>query len=399
VGPADAVGLDAAVRAVAAADPTAALEIITREALRASGAAGVHVERHDGVDALVCAAAGQAPAVGRPAPLMRTPGALGVPVRSDAITLGELILHPPEGRRLRLGRTDLLPLADLAAAALRMVLLEEDVRSREVALEDSMEARFRLVAAIGYALRDNLGVAAEFAAMAGEPDHAEERRQDYLRRARRGVDGCVRLIGELMDLTRAETGNLALSPEPLQLAAVLRDMVRDQTLAAGTSGILWKLDIPDHLPMVNSDLDHVRHVLDALLSNAVRYTPPEGVVTVRAGVRMGRRAGDPARWLCVTVADTGPGLPEAERVFEEVHRAEQAGGPRGFRLAIARRVVRLLDGDLTLVTAPGRGAAFTLWLPLAVEPEGPGSAGRPSGAGVSRRQVEPLPGSPSGPRE
>jgi signal transduction histidine kinase len=119
-------------------------------------------------------------------------------------------------------------------------------------------------------------------------------------------------------------------------------------------------------PVVVTDTSYVQQIIDVLIYNALRYTPQEGRITVRVDVRGGRRAGDPQSWVCVAVSDTGGGVADAQNVFEEVHRVEQAKGNVRFRLAICRRIARLLGGDVTLDSQTNGGSTFTLWLPAQV---------------------------------
>jgi signal transduction histidine kinase len=117
------------------------------------------------------------------------------------------------------------------------------------------------------------------------------------------------------------------------------------------------------LPRIMSDVDLLRRVLDTLLSNAVRFTPPDGRIDVVLRSQPGRRARDPHAWLCVDVCDEGPGLRDQEQVFDDAARAEALAASPGFRLPIARRIARLLGGDLTLESSDHHGCRFTMWLP------------------------------------
>jgi signal transduction histidine kinase len=86
-------------------------------------------------------------------------------------------------------------------------------------------------------------------------------------------------------------------------------------------------------------------------------------VRITAAVRAGRRTDDPHEALCITVLDDGPGIVERDHVFEEVLRAESTTTTPGFRLAISRRIARLLGGDLSLDSSDAAGSSFSLWLP------------------------------------
>jgi signal transduction histidine kinase len=119
---------------------------------------------------------------------------------------------------------------------------------------------------------------------------------------------------------------------------------------------------------VATDPERVRQVLGNLLSNALKYTPPGGRVTVRAEVRPRGHDGAHAESVAIDVRDSGPGIPpdKHEEVFEEFSRlAPDAAPGAGLGLAIARRVARALGGDVTVASEPGRGSCFTLWVPAA----------------------------------
>jgi two-component system sensor histidine kinase VicK len=205
-----------------------------------------------------------------------------------------------------------------------------------------------------------LGAAAEYVQLLDTEGELNEREKRYIDRSRRSIDAVVRVINDLVQLSRIDTGNLAMRPEPAHVGVLLRGIVRDFQLSVGTIGLDFDMAVPDDLPVINTDLDYVRQVLDTLLSNAVRYSPVGGSVVVRADIRPGRRKSDPLRYVCLTVSDSGPGVGDHDLIFEEVYRVERRGEKPGFRLAIAPR---LLGGELTLETRPGMGSTFTLWLP------------------------------------
>jgi signal transduction histidine kinase len=103
----------------------------------------------------------------------------------------------------------------------------------------------------------------------------------------------------------------------------------------------------------------VIQILVNLIGNAIRHSPRGGHIRLSFGVG-GRRA-------AVTVADEGPGVDAADqqRIFERFERAQSRGDGTGLGLAISRRLARSMGGDVTLDSAPGEGARFTLWLPAA----------------------------------
>ncbi|MCI0436297.1 MAG: HAMP domain-containing histidine kinase [Gemmatimonadetes bacterium] len=254
-------------------------------------------------------------------------------------------------------------LATFATLALhRASLVTEAERTREECRR-VVEDKYRLISGISDELKDRLGIAMEYGELLHLETELTERQRGYLARSRESIEAVVRIINDLVQLSRVDTGRVTPAPELVRLDAVLRGIVRDYELAMGTIGFRFDVDVPDDLPVIETDIDLVRQILDNLLSNAVRYTPVGETITVTADVRTGRRKADPMRYVCLSVADCGPGVGDSDLIFEEVYRVERRGERTGFRLAISRRLARVLGGEITLETEPGRGSVFTLWLP------------------------------------
>jgi signal transduction histidine kinase len=279
--------------------------------------------------------------------------------------IGSIVLFRPEDAppvdALTLERVS--DLAALATLALRMAALDTAVRETRDECRRIVEDKYRLISGVGEDLKERLGVASEYVQLLDTEGELTQREQHYIERSRQSIDSVIRIIRDLVQLSRIDTGNLAVRAEPTNIPVLLRGIVRDFQLSVGTIGLEFDIAVPDALPVISTDIDYVRQILDTLLGNAVRYSPVGGRVSVRADIRPGRRRSDPFRYVCIEVADTGPGIGDHDLIFEEVYRVERRGEKAGFRLAIARRIARLLGGELTLETAPGRGSTFTLWLP------------------------------------
>lgn len=258
----------------------------------------------------------------------------------------------------------LRPLLDVAADALEVRVMASRLEARRSSLEQTIDERFRLISGITHELRETLGAASEYVQLLDTETELTRRQRDYIESSRRTMSAGLRLIGDLLELARVEAGRLPVQHEPTSVGALLRNLTRDYQLASATYGVKIAIDVPRELPLVFTDPDLVGQILDTLLSNAVRYTPPNGEIRVSADVQRGRRAGDPLRWLRARITDTGPGVDGTYDVFEAVERVSGGRGAPGFRLAISRNVARLLGGDLTLEREPGTGASFSLWLPL-----------------------------------
>ena len=134
-------------------------------------------------------------------------------------------------------------------------------------------------------------------------------------------------------------------------------LVRDSISAASLRGVLVEASLAPDLPVIEGDPARLRQVLDNLISNAVRHGPPSGVVLVRA---------ESDETLRISVSDTGDGIPleQQERIFDAGVRLDPRSPGMGLGLTLARAIAEGHGGSLTVTSAPGEGATFTLALPL-----------------------------------
>jgi CheY-like chemotaxis protein/anti-sigma regulatory factor (Ser/Thr protein kinase) len=202
-----------------------------------------------------------------------------------------------------------------------------------------------------------LGFAEVLAAEVGDPRHRE-----FLRAMDAGGRLLLTLINDILDLSRVEAGKLILTPAPTDMRQVAREIVQLFEGRAAEKGIRMEAEAAASVPdAVILDPTRMRQILVNLVGNAVKFTRQGEVRIGMAG-----RAVDGDRLdLTVTVQDTGPGVPpaERERIFEPfVQRREKSGeaSGTGLGLAIARRLIRLMSGSVRVTEAPGGGALFTL---------------------------------------
>ena len=170
-----------------------------------------------------------------------------------------------------------------------------------------------------------------------------------------------RLVAQLLDLSRLESGAVPLDRRPFDVAEVLRRAVQESTLHA--NDVRVELSVGSPSPLADGDPERVHQVVANLLNNALRYSPPGGAVTVEAHQRRDH--------VELTVSDEGPGIPEGERarVFERFYRADSArassSGGSGLGLAIARWIVDLHGGDIRAESRRPRGCRIVVHLPAA----------------------------------
>jgi signal transduction histidine kinase len=171
-----------------------------------------------------------------------------------------------------------------------------------------------------------------------------------------------RLVNDLQELGLAETGELKLERQVQDVSKVIKHSVVAEQPQAMVKGLSLAIDLPAGLPAVNIDSQRISQVLRNLLNNAVAHTA-EGSITVSA------RQQD--KWVEISVADTGEGIPEKElpEIFERFYRVDKsrtrATGGSGLGLTIARRLVEAHGGSIEAYSEEGKGSRFTFTLPVA----------------------------------
>jgi signal transduction histidine kinase len=176
-----------------------------------------------------------------------------------------------------------------------------------------------------------------------------------------------RLIDQLLELSRLESGELPLRREEVELGSLVSQVLSEIDVARSDRAVEVSSDVPADLPPIEADRERVHQVLFNLLDNAVRFTPSGGSVTVSAERHDGS--------VEVRVTDTGVGIsPEhLPRLFERFYRADPArsrdDGGTGIGLAIARSVVEAHGGHLSAASVLGTGSVFTFDLPVASIPK------------------------------
>jgi signal transduction histidine kinase len=169
-----------------------------------------------------------------------------------------------------------------------------------------------------------------------------------------------RLVADLLDLSRIESGQATLRREPVDLAAVLRHCAEVAAGRAEEADIELVVIASPGVPPVTGDADRLEQVVRNLLDNALRYTA--------AGGRVELWLATVERKVHIVVTDTGAGIPEhaLPRLFERFYTADpaRAGRGTGLGLAIAREIALAHGGDIAVASTPGVGSTFTVVLPL-----------------------------------
>lgn len=173
----------------------------------------------------------------------------------------------------------------------------------------------------------------------------------------------TRLVDDLHELAQAEAHQLALDRQETDMAALIKETTGAIQPVAAAKEVEVRVELLGAIPTLNVDMNRIRQALSNLLSNALRHTPADGLITIAAEVVIGD--------FEVRVSDTGPGIaPEhLERLFDRFYRTDSARtreiGGTGLGLAITRAIVEEHGGRVTVKSpADGIGSTFTIHLPI-----------------------------------
>ncbi len=290
-----------------------------------------------------------------------------------------LVRLPASGRRLTRG--SYAEISDRKRAELELRIhrsqLEELVLQRTNALsialrdaEAANRAKSVFLANMSHELRTPLNAVIGFSQMMAEAAGTSAQHRENVGIIHRSGQHLLSLIDEILELSKIEAGRVQLQPVPVDLDELLDDVLGMVKVKADQAGLALVRDCRQALPAVLADGAKLRQVLLNLLSNAVKFTH-SGSVTLSLSWRTEVSG---AIMLSFAVADTGVGISRTDlaRIFEPFGQAE-TGGPKdgaGLGLTISRQFVRLMGGDLSVISIPGEGAKFTFSVPVALDQAG-----------------------------
>jgi two-component system sensor histidine kinase BaeS len=286
-------------------------------------------------------------------------------VISAALAVSSLItrsVREPLARAIDV--SDRIAAGDLSA---RMGASGPDALSHLGAAMDGMAGRLqqedherrRFLADVAHEIATPVNTIAGYAEAIADGTAAPGAEREAARRAIADAgERVARLLGALRELTTLDLYG-EVHAEPLELAGLVGDVVERQRPAAAERGVELTVDVAQ--ASLVSDRRLLETILENLLTNAIRYTPAGGRVSV------GARTSEDT--LEVSVTDTGPGIdPDQQRmVFDDLYRTDEARqvttGGAGLGLSIARRAAQALHGSISLESVPGSGSTFTLRVP------------------------------------
>jgi signal transduction histidine kinase len=207
----------------------------------------------------------------------------------------------------------------------------------------------------------------------------QEEQQEFLGNILTAGRHLLRLINDILDLSKIEAGKMELHPEPASLPEVAEGVLATLKSLAAKKQLQVGGEFPADLPLAWADPPRLKQILYNLLSNAIKFTPAGGRVSVTARAAAGssggaeEQAGGGAggQYLEVSVTDTGIGIPEEhlDRVFREFEQVVDTRHPKqegtGLGLPLVKKFVELHGGTIRAASAPGRGSTFVFTIPVA----------------------------------
>ena len=242
---------------------------------------------------------------------------------------------------------------------------EDDLKVARDVAEQSARNKTQFLSAVSHDLRtpvNALSLQAELLVHeVDQSDHPQGELRDLVHDLRQSAANLIELINDLLDLARFDSGDVEHRPSDFRVSTWLDSVLGPLLLTARTKGLdlTWGSDRPDRV--VHADRVKLGRVLTNLVGNAIKFTD-SGSVTVRAGMT-------PDGWLSLSVADTGPGIPDdqRERIFDEFAQLRNPERDRtkgtGLGLSICKRLVEAAGGRLMLSTHLGLGSTFTALYP------------------------------------
>ena len=291
---------------------------------------------------------------------------LGVPLLREGHPIGAIMLlrctvQPFTEAQIELVTT----FADQAVIAIENVRLFDEIQDKNRQLQLASENKSQFVSSVSHELRTPLNAIIGLTEMmvTNAARFGTEKALEPLKRVNAAGTHLLGLINQVLDLSKIEAGKLELNSECVNLAPLIDEVIGTAGQLAAQNKNRLVVEAEQNLGAVTVDPMRLRQILLNLLSNACKFTK-QGEVKLK--VRKVVNGGD---WIELAVSDTGIGMTAEQqaKLFEEFSQADAATAQRfggtGLGLAITRKLARMMGGDVTVTSEPGKGSVFTVRLP------------------------------------
>ncbi|SCA58238.1 putative histidine kinase protein [Candidatus Terasakiella magnetica] len=273
-------------------------------------------------------------------------------VRSDGSILEYASVPLPDGGSL-------LSYLDVTDSA----VVEQALRERSDAQHEADRLKSEFIANVSYEIRTPLTTLVGFADLLCEEYFGplNKRQMEYAKGIHTSAEQLSSLVADILDLANIEAGQISLELDTLDIQTMLVSVLGLVKESAKRRRLSLEYDCPQDIGWMTADEKRLKQVMFNLLTNAIRYTPHGGTVTLSA-----KR--DPYQ-IIFSVSDTGKGIPQADqdRIFGNFERGETHGtgkGGAGLGLTLVKRFIELHDGSVTLDSVPDKGTVITCRLPI-----------------------------------
>jgi signal transduction histidine kinase len=234
-------------------------------------------------------------------------------------------------------------------------------------LKVANQVRANFVSMVSHELRTPLNSIHGFIdlLMQGHMGALTDEQRLYLGYTQEGVQQLMTIVEDILFMTRSDSGQFEIKPQKTNSRVLAKQVVTSLKMQAKKAAVILDKDIPETAPLIYADPQRMQQVLNNLVTNAIKFTPPHGTVIIRV-----REHPEQADRVLFSVIDTGDGIPPEdqphifERFYQSNHAMQSKMGGYGLGLSIARLIVEQHGGEIRFESAPQQGTTFHFTAPL-----------------------------------